>query len=646
MGKSAKQRTASRLMPLAAIATGALMLAGTSLAQTYQEAPMLADLVAAGDLPPVEERLPSNPLVVEPVDEVGEYGGIIRRAFLGPSDANNYTRFAYDALVRFDPSGSEVIPHIIASAEPSDDYSSWTLHLREGARWSDGEPFTSAAIQFYYDAVLLNEDLTASVPAWLQNTDGSMATITSDGDYAVTFAFDAPNTLFLHELTFRDGGDRTIAAFIPGHFLQQFHPDYVDAAELDAMVSAAGYSTWTQLFEQKAMITDTPERPSMAAWVPKDSTVSDPVFVLTRNPYYIGVDTAGNQLPYVDEVHFRFFSDAETLNFSAVAGEFDFQARHINMTNYPVLVQNAERSGYRVLTWPTFGGSDAAIWFNQVYAHDPELGELLANRDFRIALSHAINRDEIRESAFLGLGEVRQNVPSPWHPYYPGDEAALRYTEFDPELANEILDGLGLEMGSDGRRTLPSGAPFTIEISIVPAFGPWPDVGQLVAADWNSVGVSTVTQIRERNAHFSMRDSNDLMVEIWNEDTTGFPFTGNPKMDVRSTPAAAFATEYRIWYETDGEQGLPPTAPIARMVEIIDSARTVGPEEQIELAHELFEIITTEVYSLGTVGLTPLVQGVVVVNENLRNVPEIAGNDWPLRTPGNSRPEQFYFSNN
>lgn len=643
MGRSARRSSSKGSMPLATLVAGAMLLSGAALAQQYQEAPMLAERVAAGELPPVEERLPVNPLVVEPVDEVGTYGGTIRRAFLGPSDANNYTRFAYDALVRFDPSGSEVIPHIIESAEPSEDYSSWTLHLREGARWSDGAPFTSADIQFYYDAVLQNEDLTPSVPAWVQNTDGTMATVTSDGDYAVTFTFDAPNTLFLHELTFRDGGDRTIAAFIPRHFLEEFHPDYTDPEELDAKVRAAGFSTWTQLFEQKAIITDTPERPSMAAWIPNGTTVSDPEFVLVRNPYYFAVDTAGNQLPYIDEVRFRFFSDAETLNFSAVAGEFDFQARHINMTNYPVLVQNAERSGYRVITWPTFGGSDAAIWFNQVYQNEPELGELLATRDFRIALSHAINRDEIRESAFLGLGEVRQNVPSPWHPYYPGDEAAFRYTEYNPELANEMLDALGLELGADGRRRLPSGDPFTIEISIVPAFGPWPDVGQLVAADWNAVGVSTVTQIRERNAHFQMRDSNDLMVEIWNEDTTGFPFTGNPKMDVRSTPAAAFATEYRLWYETDGASGLPPTEPIARMVEIIDSARTVGPEEQVELAHELFEIITTEVYSLGTVGLTPLVQGVVVVNENLRNVPEVAGNDWPLRTPGNARPEQFYF---
>jgi peptide/nickel transport system substrate-binding protein len=381
----------------------------------------------------------------------------------------------------------------------------------------------------------------------------------------------------------------------------------------------------------------------MAAWVPFNSTVSDQEFVLRRNPYYFAVDTAGNQLPYIDEIRFRYFSDAETLNFAAVAGELDLQERHINMPNYPVLVENADRGGYRVITWPTFGGTDAAVWFNQTYNANPEIGALLANRDFRRAMSLAINRDEIRESAFLGLGEIRQNVPAPWHPYYPGDDIAFRDTEYDPATANQILDSLGLQVGADGRRTLPSGAPFTIEISIVPAFGPWPDVGQLVAADWGAVGVNTVVEIRERNAHFTMRDSNELMAEIWNEDTTGFPFTGNPKMDVRSTPATAFASEMRLWYESDGERGIEPTAPIARMVDIIDAAKTVGTEEQIELAHELFTIIATELYSLGTVGLTPLVQGVVVANKDLINLPAVAGNDWPLRTPGNARLEQLSF---
>ncbi|HLV12186.1 MAG TPA: ABC transporter substrate-binding protein [Trueperaceae bacterium] len=624
-------------------ALAALLALGTALAQPYQEAPMLAELVAAGELPPVEERLPEEPLVIEPFEGIGTYGGVIRRGFTGPGDHNNYTRWAYDSLLRFSVDGSEIVPHIIRAWEPSEDFHTWTLHLRPGMKWSDGHPFTADALLFYYEAVLQNEELTPSVPVWIANHDGTLAAMRAIDDYTVEVEFDFPYTLFPMELTFRDGGDRTLAAHLPGHYLAQFHPDYGDPEEIARMVSEAGLNDWTQLFMQKGIITDNPERPSTAAWVPYRSSVSDQVFTLRRNPYYFAVDPAGNQLPYVDEIQFRFFADVEALNFAAVAGELDMQDRHIQLTNYPVLVENAERSGYRVITWPTFGGNDAALWVNQQYTIDPELGELLANRDFRIALSIGIDREEIREAAFLGLGEIRQPVAAPWHPYYPGDEYAFQHTEFDPERANEILDGLGLQRGPNGMRTLPSGAPLRLEISVVPAFGPWPDVAQLIASDFADLGLTTDVQVRERTAHFTMRDANELIMEIWNEDTSGFPFTGNPKIDPRSDPATIFAVESRTWYATDGERGREPTPEIARIVEIIEEAKTVGTDRQIELAQELNRLVADQLYGIGTVGLTPMIQGVVVVNANLANVPDLVANDWPLRTPGDARPETFFY---
>lgn len=624
----------------------AALVWGVVSAQTYHEAPALAELVAKGQLPPVDQRLPKNPLVIDVVDEIGTYGGVLRRAFTGPADSNNYVRVVYDSLVRFSTDGSEIVPHIVASWEASDDFHSWTLHLREGAHWSDGAPFNASALTFWYTRVILNKDLTPSVPAWFANRDGTAAKLEAVDDYTVRITFDFPNTLFLTELTFRDGGDRTLAAFLPGHYLQQFHPDFQSAAELDAKVKAAGLSTWTDLFMSKAIPTDNPERPTMAAWVPYNSTVSDQVFTLRRNPYYIGVDAAGNQLPYIDEVQFRYFADVQALNFAAVAGELDFQARHIQMPNYPVLVENSDRSNYRVMLWPSFGGADAAVWFNQEYEIDPELGSILANHDFRVALSYATNRDEIRESAFLGLGEIRQNVPAPWHPYYPGDEYAQKYTEYNPALANQMLDAIGLKKDANGNRLMPSGKPLRVELSVVPAFGPWPDVAQLVAADWAAVGVPTDVQVRERNAHFTMRDANELQVEIWNEDTTAFPFTGNPKIDPRSNPATIFAVESRRWYASGGTAGKEPAPGIARIVDIIEQAKTVGVDQQIELAKELFRHAVDELYGFGLVGLTPMVQGVVVVNDNLMNVPAVVANDWPLRTPGDSRPEQFFYKTN
>lgn len=635
----------------AATLLGGLVLAGTALSDAsaqagkYKEAPALAEQVKAGRLPAVEKRLPEQPLVVPVVERTGQYGGIWRRAFLGPADANNYVRVVYDSLFRFAPDGSKLEPKIAAGAESSADFKAWTIKLRKGARWSDGAPFGADDMMFWYKDVILNKDLTASLPGWMRNKDGSPALVEKVDDSTVRFTYMEPATLFLTALTANDGGDRTFAAFLPAHYLKKFHPSYTPKEEVDKAAQAAGFKTWPELFAARNAPPENPERPTMAAWVPT-SRISEPVFTLRRNPYFIGVDSDGNQLPYFDEVRFTYFADAQALNLAAIAGDFDMQERHINMTNYPVFKDQEKTGKYKVITWPTFGGADAAVTFNQTYKGDAEMGKLMATREFRVALSHAINRDQIKESAFLGLGEARQGVAAPWHPYYPGDEHAKKYTSYDVATANKLLDGLGLtKKDAQGIRLLPSGKPATIEIAIVPAFGAWPDVGQLIAKDWEKVGIKSVVQIRERALHFKMRDANELMAEIWNQDTTGFPFTGNTKFDIRipAIQIGNFGPLHGQWYRSGGKDGVEPTPEIKKIVELIDTAKTVGTDGQIKAAQEIFKIWAEQLYEVGVIGLTPMIQGVVVVNSRMRNVPTQLGNDWPLRTPGNARPEQFFY---
>src|SRR5262249_50476878 len=269
-------------------------------------------------------------------EKIGEYGGVWRRAFLGPADANNYVRVVYDALFRFSPDGAKIEPKIATGAEPSSDFRAWTVALRKGARWSDGAPFTADDIVFWYKDVVLNKDLTPALPGWIRNADGSPAKVEKIDDYRVRFTYNEPATLFLTALANQDGADRTFAVFLPGHYLKKFHPAYASKEEIDRQVQAAGFKTWTELFAAKNAPPENPERPTMAAWVPV-TRVSDAVFTLRRNPYYIGVDPAGNQLPYVDEVRFTYFADVQALNLAAIAGDFDMQERHIQMTNYPVL---------------------------------------------------------------------------------------------------------------------------------------------------------------------------------------------------------------------------------------------------------------------------------------------------------------------
>ena len=635
-----------RLALIGLAAASLLMVSPAAWAQTgkYKEAPSLAEQVKAGKLPAVDARLPQNPLVVPVVDKVGEYGGVWRRAFLGPADANNYIRIVYDALFRFAPDGAKIEPKIAKSAEPSADFKVWTIKLRKASKWSDGRPFTADDILFWYNDVLLNKELTPTLPGWIKNPDGTPAKVDKVDETTVTFTYTSPATLFLVAVANQDGADRTFAMFLPAHYLRKFHPAHAAKADIEKLAQAAGFKTWTELFANRNAPPENPERPTMAAWAPS-SRISDPIFTLKRNPYFIGVDKDGNQLPYIDEVRFTYFADAQALNLAAIAGNFDMQERHVNMTNYPVLKDQEKTGKYKVITWPTFGGADAVIAINQTYTADPDMGKVMAQKDFRIAMSLAINRDQIKESVFLGLGEPRQPVPAPWHPYYPGDEYAKKFTEFDRDKANKLLDGIGLtKKDGNGIRLLPNGKPATIEISVVPAFGAWPDVALLVSKDWEAVGIKTVVQIRERALHFKMDESNELMAEIWNEDTSAFPYTGNAKVDPRNWPILTIGPLWRRWYASGGKDGQEPTPEVKRIVEIVDKARTVPPDEQVKLSQELYRIWADNVFEIGTIGLTPMVQGVVVTNVKFRNVPGTLGNDWPLRSPGNARTEQFYFA--
>ncbi len=644
MGPVGWRRMERRALLLGLALSGALAAMPAWAQGKYKEAPGLAEQVKAGKLDPVEKRLPETPLVVPVVERAGQYGGVWRRAFLGPADSNNYVRVVYDALFRFSPDGAKIEPKIAQSAEPSADFKTWTIKLRKGSRWSDGAPFGADDIVFWYKDVLLNKELTPTLPGWMRNADGSPAQVEKVDDSTVRFAFSGPATLFLVAVANADGADRGYAMFLPAHYLKQFHPAHATRESIDKAVQAAGFKSWTELFANRNAPPENPDRPTMGAWAPS-SRASDPVFTLRRNPYFVGVDPEGNQLPYIDEVRFTYFADAQALNLAAIAGNFDMQARHINMTNYPVLKEQEKAGKYRVITWPTFGGADAVIAINQTYTADPVMGKVMAQKDFRIALSLAVNREEIKESVFLGLGEPRNGVPAPWHPYFPGDEYAKKFTQFDRAQANKLLDGIGLtKKDANGIRLLENGKPATIEISVVPAFGAWPDVALLVAKDWEAVGIKTIVQIRERALHFKMGENNELMAEIWNEDTSAFPYTGNAKVDPRNAPILTTGPLWRRWYASGGKEGMEPTPEVKRIVEIVNTARMVGPDEQVKLSQELYRIWADNVFEVGTIGLTPMVQGVVVVGTKFRNVPTTLGNDWPLRSPGNARTEQFYFA--
>ncbi len=641
---AAKATTAAATAaPAAATAAPAAATKPTKFAQS----PLLEEQVKAGKLPALEQRLPENPLV-ENAAEVGKYGGIWHRGFLGPSDFNGVVRVVNDSLVRFSTDGTRVDMKYAESVTSNADFTQWTIKLRKGAKWSDGSAFGADDIMFWYTDVIGNKELSPSVPSWLLNADGSTVKVEKVDDVSVKFTFQKANTLFLPEIAQKDNGDRNVPMFLPAKFMKQFHANYASKADLDKLIADNKLKTWGELFLLKQSPFDSPDRPVMSAWMAVNR-ISDPIFTMRRNPYYLGVDKAGNQLPYFDEIQFKFFADAQALNLAAIAGELDEQERHVNLVNFPVLKENEAKLGkYKITTWQSTGGSDADLIFNLTSTKDPEMTKVFAMLDYRKAVSLGIDRASIQQSAFLGTGEARQPIVKRGHPYYPGDEYAKKYTEYKPDDANKLLDGLGFtKKDAEGYRLLANGKRLEFELSVVPAFGPWPDIAQMITNDLKKIGIRVNVQIRERALHFQMRQANDLQAELWNQDSTGTMFSGSTKYDIRMPIYGNFTYGplWKQWYDTNGKEGVEPPAEWKKIVELQDRAKTVGPDEQAKIAQEIYKMWVENLWDIGTVGLTAMDQGVVVINNRLRNVPLDLTKDWALRTPGNGRPETWFYAN-
>ncbi|MCB0127752.1 MAG: hypothetical protein KDE58_36055, partial [Caldilineaceae bacterium] len=199
---------------------------------SFQEAPMLAEMVAAGELPPVEERLPSDPLVIEPAEMIGQYGGVLRRAYTGPGDNQNIERWNNDHHIFWNTGATELRPRIIKAWESNEDASVWTFHLREGMKWSDGEPFTADDYIFWYEHIVSNELLMPTPPWWMM-WGGELAVMEKIDDTTFTIQFAAPFPAWLEVLSTStvaghfNGGETGGGFVAPHHYLEQFHADFV-----------------------------------------------------------------------------------------------------------------------------------------------------------------------------------------------------------------------------------------------------------------------------------------------------------------------------------------------------------------------------------------------------------------------------------
>ena len=597
------------------------------------EAPMLAQLVLAGKLPPVEERVPDPPLVIPVFREIGKYGGTARRGFIGPTDVYcNAGRITGGGLVRWTNDGTEIIPNIAVTLDPNGDGTVWTAKLREGMKWSDGAPFTADDFVYMATEVQGDDSLKPGKAIWYKGSGDTPVVVTKVDDTTVKFTYPLPYWHLAKRLTIKCI-DQNIS-YTPAHYMKQFMPQYNPDAE--KIAKDAGHETWQAYYNNRLDYRWNPDKPSAKPWL-FNNPASDPVIILERNPFYHGVDPAGNQLPYIDFWRLDIVTDKAVLSLKAIQGELDFQARHIQITDFPVLKENEDKGGYVIKLQPTDGGADAFVTVN--VSVGGEMGEVLNDQNFRLGLAASIDREFVKETINLGFGKVRNILPTQGHPHHPGPEWETKNIEYDVDRANELLDKIVPNRGSDGYRTLPSGEELQYFVGTAPAFGAWPEITEHIANNYKAVGINAEPKISEFGLLLNKARAGEMHGIVWANDYTADVFVWPAK----TMPGTYWAPGYGQWWTSKGAEGPEPPDYLKQLLDWWQEGQSANPENQARLGKEIYKWHVENQVQSGIIGQSPMVMGVAIVSKRLGNVPETWANDMAYNTPMSAFPEQFYF---
>lgn len=625
-----------------ALAVFGLMVSAAYPALAQGQAPMLDEMVASGALPPLEERLPSNPLVITPVDAVGTYGGTWRSALRGGLDNAWIGRtVAYDGLVRYDREWKEIVPNLAESWEVSEDSRKYTFKLREGLKWNNGTPFTSADIAF---AVELMSEPSYGVGTFIKNPNNPVTVDVID-DTTFSFVFEHPNGIIMDELASING--LTVVS-LSKDYCGQFYPKYNENAEAEAKV--AGFETW-QLYmgNRCSWATETirfanPDLPFMSAWMIDTPLTGDAArATFARNPYYWKVDTEGNQLPYIDRLDMRVSDSLEELTLMALNGEIDFQDRHIaTVVNQPLFFDGQEAGDYRLGENIPSNMNTMVIQFNLNHT-DPVRKELFSNKDFRIGISHLIDRQEIIDVVFTGQGEPFQAAPRPESPFYD-EEMAKQYTEFDPDAAAAAFAAAGLgERNGDGFYTMPDGSPLTITIDTIAAFRTeWTDMMELLQLQFEAGGINVEINNIDRTLYYDKRPLGDYDAQIWQGDG-GLDVIQEPRYYMPSGDESVWAYRWAQWFNgSRPEIAEEPAAWAKEQMELYTQLREEGdPAARDEL---MKQILTLAKDNFPVIGVSLPGNGYYIAKNNMRNITPTMLHAYLFPTPGPYDPFQWYFA--
>jgi peptide/nickel transport system substrate-binding protein len=621
--------------------------------KTFNEAPQFAALVKAGKLPPVAERIGQDPLVIKPLNEIGKYGGTWRAGFTGPADFWNGFRCCSgpDHLMFWDYTGDKVMPNLARGLEMQDGGRAWLVHLRRGMKWSDGKPFTADDFVFWFEDIYRNKDLVPT-PSAAMAINGKQGTIEKVDTHTVRFKFPEPYFMLPDvlagstDLAGQWGAYKAMGGFAPAHYLKQFHPKYVAEAELDKKVKEAKFDSWVRMFLAKNDWALNPDLPVLSPW--KTVTpINTPTWTLERNPYSVFVDTAGNQLPYIDRVVLTLAENLEVINLRAIAGEYDYASRHMDLGKLPVFLENQAKGGYKVYLDPGDYGGDMIIKFNLNYDADPEIAKWFNTADFRRALSLGVDRDQINETFWLGTGTPGSVVPVDSNKYNPGPQYRKLWSTLDIKKANEMLDKLGLaKKDAQGYRLRADGkGRLRIEIMTLGGqFVQYTQIAEMIREQWKKIGIDLQVQEVERSLALKRTAANEQQLGAWNNDGSEHLFTF--PLHVFPFELAAVASSgphYVKWFHSAGAQGKEPEPRMKELMDKWKKAFGVPEKERIQLGKDVWKIAAEEVYIIGVVGMGPASMGVRVVKTNMGNIPARMYNSPDGKTPGISRPATFYY---
>ncbi len=622
-----------------------------------KEAPMLAELVKAGTLPPVAERIPENPLVVADRQAIGVYGGELRVNMFDPV----WWTSAYDlvnerCLKYSDIDTSVIVPNIFESWEIGEDGKVWTVKMRKGMKWSDGEPFSVEDVRFWWEDFAMYEELNSS-PPWQFRFGGEPMKFEVIDDYSFRLTFAKPFGNFAAHMT-RWNGDQPM--FMPAHYLKQFHKKYVDEAKLVEMAKEKKLETWVQLFGNRRVpgVWGGPdgikEHPTLFHMHVVD-TPQEGLYIWERNPYYWKVDAEGNQLPYLDNFRWEFSANTEVTKLKIAQSELDLVGQHeVTMMEYPFYKENEPKANYVVGDYISSMGDRVCIFpnhtpFTEDGQPDEGLTEIVQDYRWKKALSMAIDRDEINEVIFFGTARMGQHAPMPATKYYK-EEYGTAWAQYDVAAANALLDEMGLKKGADGFRTRKDGTPlkYNLEHSGIRVGPAVPKITEMIVQYWREIGIDATTKEIQDSLLVERKTNSLVNVTVWHADRctemlfhiepqwfipTGDPGQGGP------------SPKWVQWFQAadrNAEGLVEPPDDIKNLLSIFDQmGEVVDENKRVELAQQIFDYLAENPLEIGLVLECP---APLLFNKNLRNLPKpkayIGWDSYGLST---YHPEAFFY---